>query len=53
MLPVSDAPIAPTHWSCGQFASLVGTPAAYLRQRPAPLAGINLRYGLTRNTPSR
>jgi hypothetical protein len=34
MLPGSDAPIAPTHWSFGQIASLVGAPAAYLRQLP-------------------
>ncbi|UGX99554.1 DUF932 domain-containing protein (plasmid) [Bradyrhizobium barranii subsp. barranii] len=47
VLPGSDAPIAPTHWSFGQLASLVGAPAAYLRQLPAPLAGINLQYGLT------
>jgi hypothetical protein len=49
MLPGSDAPVAPTHWSFGQLASLVGAPAAYLRQLPAPLAGINLQYGLTSN----
>ena len=47
MLPGSEAPIAPTHWSFGQLAALVGAPAAYLRQLPAPLAGINLQYGLT------
>nr|WP_294138504.1 hypothetical protein [Sphingomonas sp.] len=47
ILPGSDAPIAPTHWSFGQLASLVGAPAAYLRQLPAALAGINLQYGLT------
>ena len=47
MLPGSDAAIAPTHWSFGQLASLVGAPSAYLRQLPAPLAGINLQYGLT------
>ena len=46
-LPGSGAPVAPTHWSFGQLASLVGAPAAYLRQLPAPLAGINLLYGLT------
>ena len=46
-LPGSDAPVAPTHWSFGQLAGLVGAPAAYLRQLPAPLAGINLQYGLT------
>lgn len=47
VLPGSDVPIAPTHWSFGLLASLVGAPAAYLRQLPAPLAGINLQYGLT------
>ncbi len=47
MLPGSDAPIASTHWSFGQLASLVGAPATYLRQLPAALAGINLQYGLT------
>jgi hypothetical protein len=38
--------MAPTHWSFGQFASLIGAPASYLRQLPAPLAGINLQHGL-------
>ena len=47
MLPGEDIPLAPTHWSFGQLASLVGAPATYLRQLPAPLAGINLQYGLT------
>ncbi|POF33916.1 DUF932 domain-containing protein [Roseibium marinum] len=47
ILPDAAAPIAPTHWSFGQLASLVSAPAAYLRQLPAPLAGINLQYGLT------
>ncbi|MFQ6548549.1 DUF932 domain-containing protein [Aestuariibius sp. 2305UL40-4] len=47
ILPDAAAPVAPTHWSFGQLASLVGAPAAYLRQLPAPLAGINLQYGLT------
>ena len=47
VLPGSPDPISPTHWSFGQLASLVGAPAAYLRQLPAPLAGINLQYGLT------
>src|ERR1700675_1153969 len=46
-LPGSAAPVAPTHWSFGQLASLVGAPAAYLRQLPATLAGINLQYGLS------
>ncbi len=46
-LPKSDAPVAPTHWSFGQLSSLVGAPASYLRELPAPLAAINLQYGLT------
>jgi hypothetical protein len=49
LLPGASAPVAPTHWSFGQLASLVGAPAAYLRQLPAALAGINLQYGLTQN----
>ena len=49
ILPGADAAIAPTHWSFGQLTSLVGAPAAYLRQLPAALAGINLQYGLTSN----
>ncbi len=47
VLPDADTLVAPTHWSFGQLASLVGAPAAYLRQLPAPLAGINLQYGLS------
>ncbi len=46
MLPAANAPVAPTHWSFGQLASLVGAPATYLRQLPAALAGINLQHGL-------
>jgi len=49
ILPGTDTAIAPTHWSFGQLASLVGAPATYLRQLPAALAGINLQYGLTSN----
>jgi hypothetical protein len=47
VLPGSDARIALTHWSFGQLASLVRAPATYLRPLPAPLAGINLQYGLS------
>jgi len=47
MLPGEVIPLAPTHWSFAQLATLVGAPATYLRQLPAPLAGINLQYGLT------
>ncbi|MCK1597943.1 DUF932 domain-containing protein [Bradyrhizobium sp. 164] len=48
-LPGEAAPLAPTHWSFGQLASMVGAPSTYLRQLPAPLAAINLQYGLTSN----
>ena len=45
-VPGRDAPIAPTHWSFGQHCGLVGPPSTYMRQLPAPLAGINLQHGL-------
>lgn len=44
--PGDERPVAPTNWSFGQLASLVGAPAAYLRTLPAALAGINLQHGL-------
>jgi hypothetical protein len=47
ILPGSDTPLSPTHWSFGQMCSLVGAPAGYLRDMPAKLAGINLQYGLS------
>ncbi|MGB3337210.1 MAG: DUF932 domain-containing protein [Devosia sp.] len=47
VLPGADRPVAPTHWSFGQLASITGAPATYLRQLPAPIAGVNLQYGLT------
>lgn len=46
IVPGRDGPISPTHWSFGQLCSLVGAPATYMRQLPAPLAGINLQHGL-------
>lgn len=46
ILPGRDAEIAPTHWSFGQLCSMVGAPSTYMRQLPAPLAGINLQHGL-------
>jgi hypothetical protein len=33
-MPGSESPVAMTHWSFSQLASLVGAPAAYLRQLP-------------------
>lgn len=46
IVPGQEQPIAPTHWSFGQLCSLVGAPAKYLRELPAPLAGINMQHGL-------
>jgi hypothetical protein len=46
IVPGCDEPVAPTHWSFGQLCTLVGAPAAYLRQLPAPLSAINLQHGL-------
>jgi hypothetical protein len=46
IVPGREAQIAPTHWSFGQLCSLVGAPSSYLRDLPAPLAGINLQHGL-------
>ncbi len=46
IVPGREEPVAPTHWSFGQMCSLVGAPASYMRQLPAPLAGINMQHGL-------
>lgn len=37
---------APTHWAFGQAANLIGAPAGYLRDLPAPLAADCINYGL-------
>ncbi|MGO7162193.1 DUF932 domain-containing protein [Rhizobium johnstonii] len=46
LVPGQRQTIAPTHWSYGHLCSLVGAPATYMRQLPAPLAAINLQHGL-------
>lgn len=46
IVPGGREPMAPTHWSYGQLCSLVGAPASYMRQLPAPLAALNLQHGL-------
>lgn len=46
IVPGQEEPISPTYWSFGQLCSLVCAPATYMRQLPAPLAGINLQHGL-------
>lgn len=44
-----DAAAEPTHWSFGQIAQLVGAPASYLREMPAPIVADCLNYGLRFN----
>ena len=46
IVPRQERLVTPTHWSFGQLCGLVGAPAGYLRELPAPLAGINLQHGL-------
>ena len=46
VVPGRDKPVVPTHWSFSQLCGLTGVPAGYLRQLPAPLAGINLQHAL-------
>jgi hypothetical protein len=46
ILPGEEVPLMPTHWSFGQLTTMIGAPSTYLRQLPAPLAAINLQYGL-------
>lgn len=38
--------VTPTHWSFGQLAGLIGAPAGYLRELPAPVAADCVNYGL-------
>ena len=38
--------VEPTHFAFGQLAQYAGAPASYLRKLPAPLASINLQWGL-------
>lgn len=38
--------VTPTHWSFGQVASLIGAPAGYLRELPAPVAADCVNCGL-------
>jgi hypothetical protein len=50
LLDATRQPIALTHWSFGQLASIGGAPAQYLRTLPAPIAADALNYGLARHT---
>lgn len=51
IVPGRDEPVVPTHWSFGQLCTMIGAPSTYLRQLPAPLAGINLQHGLLGHRP--
>jgi len=42
----AGTPANPTNWAFGQASNLVGAPARYLRELPAPLAADCLNYGL-------
>lgn len=42
----SGAPVIPTNWAFGQLAGVVGAPAKYLRELPAPLAADCINHGL-------
>lgn len=44
--PSGDPFAAFTNWSASQVAGLVGAPIGYLRKLPAPIAAMNLQYGL-------
>lgn len=46
IVPASERPVSPTHWSFGQLCSLVSAPASYMRTLPAAFAGLNLQHGL-------
>lgn len=52
MLPGSETPVVPTHWSFGQLAALVGAPAAYLRQLPER-SNCSIRPSVSRTTSTR
>lgn len=43
-----DREMIPTYWAFGQLCTLAGgAPASWMRRLPAPLAAINLEYGLS------
>lgn len=45
-IQVAGAEVAPTHFAFDTLARAAGAPANYLRSLPAPLAAVNLNYGL-------
>lgn len=46
-IELADGPkLEPTHWGFDQICRVAGAPSNYLRELPAPLAALNLNYGL-------
>lgn len=44
---VDGTVVDPSHWGFSQIARIAQAPADYLRSLPAPLAAVNLNYGLS------
>ena len=43
--------LTPSHFGFSQLAGIAQAPADYLRSIPAPLAAVNINYGLQHNAP--
>ena len=46
ILPDSDIPVEPNHWSFSQTCGLLGVPTGYLRKLPGQLSAINVQYAM-------
>jgi hypothetical protein len=50
-LQVAGAEVVPTHWSFDTICRAASAPSNYMRSLPAPLAAVNLNYGLKTADP--
>lgn len=50
-LDIADTLVEPTHWAFDTICRAAGAPAQYMRNLPAPLAAVNLNYGLQTADP--
>lgn len=50
-IEVAGSNVVPTHWSFDSVCRAAGAPANYMRNLPAPLAAVNLNYGLKTAEP--
>lgn len=50
-IEVAGAEVIPTHWSFDTVCRAAGAPPNYMRSLPAPLAAVNLNYGLKTADP--